>query len=343
MQSRSKVVVLVLVSVLSLGGATAYVGNAALDAHRVAKRSAEVKGQAVPVAFKIAAITAQQSYIVFRHTDAKDPYTYGRVALAPLGDIARGTVITKVKCARVAFSGGLGTCLVPPSGFGSSNTGWILGSDLSEIRKFDIFGRPTRTRVSRDGKLAAATVFDLGGAHSYASPGSFATKTTLIDVATGKTLANLEQFKVFKNGKLFKNVNFNFWGVTFTSDHDVFYATLQSGKTTYLVRGNLKTRTIKTLFTNVECPSLSPDQTRIAYKRRMLTPGAPLWRISVLNLATGRVTMLSEQKTIDDQAEWLDDAHVLYGRDGNVWKVNADGSGRPTVFIRNADSPAVVR
>jgi hypothetical protein len=53
--------------------------------------------------------------------------------------------------------------------------------------------------------------------------------------------------------------------------------------------------------------------------------------------------MLAEQKSIDDQAEWLDDRHVLYGLDGNVWKVNADGSGRPTVFIPNADSPAVVR
>ncbi len=343
MHTRRKVLVLAAVTVLAVGGATAYVAHAALDAHKVAKRAAAVKGQAVPTAFKVAAITAQQKYIVFRHTNEKDPYTYGRVALAPLGNIAHGTVVTNVKCARVAFSGGVGTCLTPPSGFGSSNTGWILGPDLTEVRRFDIFGRPTRTRVSRDGKLAAATVFDLGGTHSYANPGTFATKTTLIDVRTGKTLFNLEQLKVFKNGKPFKNVNFNFWGVTFTSDHNVFYATLESGKTTWLVRGNVKTRRIDTLYENVECPSLSPDQTRIAYKRRMLTPNAPMWRLSVLDLKTGKVTMLAEKTSIDDQAEWLDNTHVLYGLNGNVWKVNADGTGRPTVFIQNADSPAVVR
>jgi hypothetical protein len=249
----------------------------------------------VPVAFKIAAVTAQKPYVVFRHTNAKDPYTYGRLAVAPVGDIAKGTVITNQQCARVAFSGGRGSCLAVPSSFGSSKEGWVIGPDLSPIRTFDIFGRPTRTRVSRDGRILAATVFDLGGAHSYAVAGSFATKTTLIDARTGATISNLEEFRVSRNGKPFKNTDFNFWGVTFTGNHNVFYATLQSGGKTYLVRGDLRTHTMRTLHTNVECPSLSPDETRIAYKRR--TPGTGTWRFSVLDLKTSRVTQLAETKT----------------------------------------------
>jgi hypothetical protein len=51
---------------------------------------------------------------------------------------------------------------------------------------------------------------------------------------------------------------------------------------------------------------------------------------------------LAEPQVVDDQVEWLDDAHVLYGLLGNVWIVNADGSGRPRLYLRNALSPAVV-
>lgn len=34
------------------------------------------------------------------------------------------------------------------------------------------------------------------------------------------------------------------------------------------------------------------------------------WRLSVLNLATGRVTPLAEEHSVDDQAVWLDSAAV---------------------------------
>ena len=337
---RRRVLALCVISAVSLAGACGYVANAALDARRVEKRAEQVQGQAVPVAFQVAAVTSQKPYVVFRRTDATDPYTFGRLALAPLDDLAHA-VVTKQKCARVAFSGGRGSCLDVPNGFGSSKRGWILGADLVPIRTFDIFGRPTRTRVSRDGKLAGVTVFDLGGAHSYAVAGTFATKTTLIDVASGKTIANLEQFKATRNGKPFKNVDFNFWGVTFANDHNVFYATLASGKKTYLVRGNIRKRTLTTVFENVECPALSPDETRVAFKRRTPDPG--VWRFAVLDLKTKRVTLLSERQSVYDQPEWLDNRRVLYSRDNDVYVVNADGSGLPKVLIHGADSPTVVR
>ena len=71
---------------------------------------------------------------------------------------------------------------------------------------------------------------------------------------------------------------------------------------------------------NVECPSLSPDGTRIAYKKRTGSSSTP-WHLTVLDLATMRETPLAETRSVDDQVEWLDDDHVLYGVDGAIWAV----------------------
>jgi hypothetical protein len=60
-------------------------------------------------------------------------------------------------------------------------------------------------------------------------------------------------------------------------------------------------------------------------------------------LRTMRETALAENDPIDDQAEWLDNKHVLCGNDNTVWQVPADGSGHPTKLLTCAYSPAVVR
>jgi hypothetical protein len=54
-------------------------------------------------------------------------------------------------------------------------------------------------------------------------------------------------------------------------------------------------------------------------------------------------TALAEERSIDDQIEWLDDRQVLYGEMGSLWIVPADGSGEPRRFMTQASSPAVVR
>ena len=63
----------------------------------------------------------------------------------------------------------------------------------------------------------------------------------------------------------------------------------------------------------------------------------------MLELASGRETPLAETRAVDDQAEWLDDAHVLYRVEEDVWAVPVDGGGRPRVYLAGADSPASVR
>jgi Tol biopolymer transport system component len=137
--------------------------------------------------------------------------------------------------------------------------------------------------------------------------------------------------------------DFNFWGVTFMpDDSNEFYATLRSAGATYLVRGDVAARTMTVLQTNVECPSLSPDGTRIAYKK-LIGDVLGQWRLHVLDLATMTETALAETRNIDDQAEWLDNDTVLYGDGASIWSVPSDGRGEPTLFISDALSPAIVR
>jgi hypothetical protein len=67
------------------------------------------------------------------------------------------------------------------------------------------------------------------------------------------------------------------------------------------------------------------------------------WPLTVLDLATMRETSLAEPRSVDDQAEWLDDHRVLYEVNGGVWVVPANGNGRPERYFPGASSPALVR
>ena len=64
----------------------------------------------------------------------------------------------------------------------------------------------------------------------------------LYDLRNGTTIANLEEFAVSLDGKPIKRRDFNYWGVTFTSDHERFYATLSTAGKLYLVEGNVAAR-----------------------------------------------------------------------------------------------------
>jgi hypothetical protein len=100
---------------------------------------------------------------------------------------------------------------------------------------------------------------------------------------------------------------------------------------------------------NVECPSLSPDNRRLAYKKRV-GPSPDSWRLHVLDLASNTERMLSgETRYVDDQVEWLDADHVLYGVPrrttaiSDVWVLAVDGATPARIFLSEAESPIVVR
>jgi uncharacterized repeat protein (TIGR01451 family) len=268
----------------------------------------------------------------------------GEVALAPLADPDGPRVQTGLRCDRVYYAGGHGLCLASDAGFPPVEQAQIFGPDFRVTHAIQVDGLPSRARVSPDGRYGAATIFLTG--HSYIDSG-FSTATTLIDMASGNVVANLEQFTVMRDGRTVTAPDDNFWGITFAADSNRFYATLATGGHTFLVAGDVAARRVVVERENVECPSLSPDGTRIGFKKRVDDgSGSPVWRFYVLDLATGVETPLAETRSVDDQLEWLDDHTLLYGDPDSVqqvWAVAADGSGTPHAFVERALSPAVLR
>ncbi len=248
--------------------------------------------------------------------------------------------VSTVECLRAYAAAGTGICLRPQTAWSYEVV--VLDADLRPRQAFAVPGLPNRARVSPSGRLVAWTVF-VGG-DSYTSSG-FSTRTGILDTRTGTAVHSLEDFAVVRDGRPYRNVDVNFWGVTFAADDNRFYATMSTQGRRYLVRGDLAARTVETLRDNVECPSLSPDGTRIAFKQAVDADPARGWRLSVLDLASMRVTGTAEQASVDDQAAWLDGATLAYtmrNDDGSpdVWSVPADGSGTPRRLVAGAESPS---
>jgi hypothetical protein len=241
-------------------------------------------------------------------------------------------------CLRYYQAGGHALCLTVARS-GVDFRADVLDSKGHVEHTMALTGLPSRARIAPNGRLGAMTIFVAGD--SYASPGQFSTRTTIVDLADGKPIVDLEKFTVTKDGKVIHNPDFNFWGVTFAKDSDHFYATLATNGQHYLVAGSVSSRALKVIHSNVECPSLSPDGTRIAYKRRDGNPWH--WRLHVLDLRTGADVAVSEKRPIDDQAEWLDNNRLLYDMGVDVWVAPADGSGHPQRFMANAASPSTQR
>jgi hypothetical protein len=281
----------------------------------------------------------RQPRVLFRNLDRARPRTFGQIAVSPLS-VTRSRTLVSMKCERVYFRGGSGICLARGSSFAAGYRARVFGTDLTTRGQVAVDGIPSRVRVSPDGELGSVTLFVAG--HSYAEVGGFSTTTTLIDLARGTKIAQLEDFATSRDGRRITAPDVNYWGVTFARNHDRFYATLATGRTFYLVEGSVSARTMRTIHRNVECPSLSPDETRIAYKKRV-GPDGKRWRLYVLDLKTMRETPLAETRSVDDQVEWLDDDHVLYGLEEAVWILAADGTGNPRRYADQADSPTVVR
>ncbi|PWK86046.1 WD40 repeat protein [Lentzea atacamensis] len=264
----------------------------------------------------------------------------GRLSTASRNDPAGPREITEQRCDRAYGAAGTISCLRPVGALKAGELA-VLDSQLKELRTVPLTGFPNRTRVSASGRMVAWTLFVDG--HSYAANG-FSTSTGILDTRTGTLVQSLEEFTVEGLPQL--PVDANFWGVTFTADDNRFYATMSTGGHRHLVEGDFAARKVRrTEHDNVECPSLSPDGTRIAYKAAVNGDPQQGWRISVLDLATRRITPLAETRGVDDQPAWLDDRTVAYGiqRDdglNDVWSVPADGTGEAKVLIPESSSPA---
>ncbi|MCP2328348.1 hypothetical protein HDA40_006855 [Hamadaea flava] len=237
-------------------------------------------------------------------------------------------------CHRAYAAAGTLICLRPADGVPDAYEAAIFDRNLVLRKRIDLWGTPSRARVSPSGHLIAWTVFHSGD--SYLLAGQFSTIAGIYDLTTGEHHGSLEDFTARVDGVTVTSTHVNYWGITFAADDHTFYATMGIDGQTWLVRGDLRDRTLTALQGNVECPSLSPDGTRIAYKKKI----GGHWRLHVLDLTTGRQTPLAEQRDVDDQAAWLDTQTVAYRQNGGVFAVPADGTGTARLLLPGASSPA---
>ena len=333
----------VALCVACLGVASAYVIRAA------ASRNLDSSTASVPVG-EIESI-ANQPRLLFESTATG--LGEGRLGLSALDHPDGPRAFTDLKCARADFVVDIGVCITDHRSPLDPSKALIFDISDQVLYTIRIGGIPSRARVSADGKWAAVTSFVTG--HSYAG-GGFSTQTLILDLERGKVVDDLERFTVHREGREMREIDFNLWGVTFAGDSDRLYATLGTGDHRYLVTGSLTERRLDVVRDDTECPSLSPDGRRIAYKKRISRGDEPLtWRLTVLDLDTMVETPLAETRSVDDQAEWLDDENVLYGlrrgtdgseldhqRPADTWVVPADGSGSPRLFVPEAWSTVVV-
>jgi hypothetical protein len=288
--------------------------------------------------------TSRQIFFRYNGLDGN----YGRLAVAPYGRLDQPRFVETLSCEVAHVAGGRGICLTANRGIFTTYAAKLFDAKTFKvIAEFSLKGVPSRCRMSSDGKLAALTVFISG--HGYASV-NFTTQTLLIEVDKGRIIADLEEFSVSRDGQSFKNKDFNFWGVTFTPDTRHFYATLSTNRQHFLIKGNIANASASVIHDNVECPSLSPDASRVAYKKRLTVDGQVFWQLHILDLKTNQETPLAEKRSVDDQLEWLDNGHVLYSlpeaengssASTDIWLAAADGASAPRLFLRKAYSPSM--
>lgn len=336
MSGRSWIFVVIVIGCAV--GAAAYVGRAVLE------RSPDLSP---PLPALAGSPLPDGPLLVFaRQTGSRDGRD-GSLGVAPLSDPGAARFEETVRCDRLHMNGGRGVCLARRGRFAISFVAVMLDNAFQPTGELGLPGMSSRTQVSPSGRYAATTVFVTG--HSY-EDSDFSTQTSIIDLDTQFWLVeNFETLSVRRDGRPFRAVDFNFWGVTFTGDGRTYFATLGTGGRTYLVRGAIGSDVLDVVADDVECPSLSPDNRRIAFKRRVASGfGSAAWRIQVLDLDTGRRHDLAETRHVDDQVQWLDDERVMYAIAGDeparmdTWVVPADGSGSPQMLIPSSRSAFVL-
>lgn len=337
--SRGARLSLLLVTVLVLGGVA--VGATLHAAGRAARKE---HTQAGGPAVASGAVRLDDPHHSLFRTMAWGPHR-DEITAVPAGRLTGPRTASGVRCLRFHAAAGTGLCLQAVHGaLRDTYRAVILDKRLRPLRHYDLAGTPTRARVSPSGRTVAWTVFVSGD--SYAGT-AFSTRTSVVDTRGRHLDANLETYALTVDGRPVHAADVNVWGVTFADDTH-FYATAATAGKTYLVRGNRTTRTLRALHPNVECPSLSPDGTRLAYKKRVkgADPNAP-WRLYVLDLRTLRERATGEHRNVDDQAVWRDDHTLVYSLPGDfgsdLWTVPADGTGAPHRLVTAALAPVFPR
>jgi hypothetical protein len=313
----------------------------------------------VTIAAILVVVGGTTAYVVSAAGDANDMAGTEQVSQARTGDLlfvdlaggqnrvekladGGARTPTDLACQRFYAAGGTSVCL-KLAGPGPSYAAEVSRGG-KPVKTVALPGIPSRAKVSRSGNVVSWTSFVTGD--SYSVPGGFSTRTGFFDVRTGETVESIEHFAATVEGGPLTASDANYWGLTVGSDDLTFYATLASGGFTWLVKGDLVSKSVTSLRRDAECPSLSPDGTKVAYKKRIGRLGP--WDLAVLDLATNTEKRLPGTAGIDDQATWLTDKELAFAavpKDARlpaVHVVPADGSQPAKVLVPDATSPSPV-
>lgn len=323
------------------------VGVAAYAVHAVRQHQQTI-ASAPTVASTNLATVLSGPHIVFRSTLPGNQY--GLVAAVPLDAPSGPRAFTDLACDRIDVAGAFASCLrTVPGVVTTFETDVYDTSTWQQTQTWPLPGIPSRTRLSDDGTLVGTTAFVTGD--SYATIG-FSTRTEIHSTADGTSDGDLESWSLTVDGKPFTATDRNLWGVTFVDDDTIFAtAASQSAGKTWLMTGSIAGRSLTSVAENAECPSVSPDATRVAYKKVVdKVNGQSVWAVAVRDIASGTETLIPSTKGLDDQVEWLDDDTLLYAlpREGqagttDVYAVGITADAQPRVLIPGAWSPSVVR
>ncbi len=273
------------------------------------------------------------SQLLVRAVDRRDPHRDGRVFVVK-GGRPRQLAGEELDCGRVYFAAGRGLCLASEAGGVEAA---VFDSSLQRLKRLSLAGVPVGARVSADGRFGAITVVRNGNVEP--DDGGLRPSTTIIDMRTGRKLANLADFTASGLDGQRDQGDSSFECVTFTRDAARFYASMSHDEDDSLVEGDLRNRSLQVLREGVECPSLSPDGRRIAYE----TGPEDGSRLRVLDLGTMHSHAVAGYRPVAGQAEWLDNDVLVYSDGFDVYTVPADGSGEPRLVLRDASSPATLR
>ena len=236
---------------------------------------------------------------------------------------------------------------------GARTTLFVFANDLSAAGQHvnDTQGRPSRARISPDGRFSASAEFTTG--HSYVGVGgsTFSTATVIASNDGDHRGENIQDWALLDAGKPVTAVDLNLWGVTFDpANSDRFFVTAYFVGKPYLAEGSIKARRMVVVRPDMECPSFSPDGKRLAFKKRTSATG---WSPAVLDLASMKETVFDVANSVDDQIEWLDARTLIYevvnqplvGRPSNDLMTLdvSESNPKQQLWLEQARSPTFVR
>ena len=226
---------------------------------------------------------------------------------------------TALTCDRVhATPGGQLLCLSRAAtgkmDAGAHPTLFVYAADLTLLgqRQNETNGRPSRARISADGKFSASTEFTSG--HSYVGVGGTAFSTATVigrnSAPAPERPENIQNWPLLDDRKPVSAIDLNVWGVTFDpTDSDRFFVTAYFGGRPHLAEGHIQAKKMAVVRPDVECPSFSPDGKRLAFKKRT---SPTTWSPAVLTLASQKEIVFDVGASVDDQIEWLDNHTLIY-------------------------------